>query len=186
MENFLSALSFALNLIFLMYFIWPISSTTFVNFIFTKFCFHICKKVHHSSIQYFKMKIRRHYRPWAPQSCGVRNGATMSLECFNCQFIPGFMWNLELKFKTPPADVGSRHEKIRVTSDPFRNMDSKSNFFLLTYFHDNVTTWKRLYLSVVCCCRVLFLSSFTVVVDLSKSTNCLHFHALIYSKYDVM
>ena len=25
-----------------------------------------------------------------------------------------------------------------------------------------------------------------VVVDLSKSTTCLHFHALIYSKYDVV
>ena len=50
----------------------------------------------------------------------------------------------------------------------------------------NVTTWKWWYLSVICCCRVLFLSSFTVVVDLSKSTTCLHFHALIYSKYDVM
>ena len=25
-----------------------------------------------------------------------------------------------------------------------------------------------------------------VVVDLSKSTTCLHFHALIYSKYDIV
>ena len=50
----------------------------------------------------------------------------------------------------------------------------------------NVTTWKWLYLSVICCCRVLFLSSFTVGVDLSKSTTCLHFHALIYSKYDIV
>ena len=50
----------------------------------------------------------------------------------------------------------------------------------------NVTTWKQWYLSVICCCRVLFLSSFMVVVDLSKSMTCLHFHALIDSKYDVM
>ena len=50
-----------------------------------------------------------------------------------------------------------------------------------------VTTWrKRLYLSVICCCRVLFLSSFMVVVGLSKSTTCLHFHTFIYSKYDVI
>ena len=33
---------------------------------------------------------------------------------------------------------------------------------------------------------VLFLSSFTVVVDWSKSTTCLHFYTLIYSKYDVV
>ena len=33
--------------------------------------------------------------------------------------------------------------------------------------------------------RVLFLSSFTVVVDWSKSTTCLQFHTLIYSKYDI-
>ena len=50
----------------------------------------------------------------------------------------------------------------------------------------NVTTWKRLYLSVACCCGVLFLSSFMVGVDLSKSMTCLHFHALIYSKYDIV
>ena len=57
----------------------------------------------------------------------------------------------------------------------------KNNF---TYF--NVTTWKQLDLSVICCCRVLFLSSFMVGVDLSKSMTCLHFHALIYSKYDIV
>ena len=33
--------------------------------------------------------------------------------------------------------------------------------------------------------RVLFLSSFTLVVDWSKSLTCLHFHTLIYSKYDI-
>ena len=33
---------------------------------------------------------------------------------------------------------------------------------------------------------VLFFSSFTVVVDLSKSMTCLHFHTLIYSKYDIV
>ena len=53
-------------------------------------------------------------------------------------------------------------------------------------FGANVTIWKQLYLSVVLCCRVLFLSSFTVVVELSKSTTCLHFHSFIYSKYDVI
>ena len=33
--------------------------------------------------------------------------------------------------------------------------------------------------------RVLFLSFFMVVVDLSKSMTCLHFHTFIYSKYDI-
>ena len=46
----------------------------------------------------------------------------------------------------------------------------------------DVTRKIYLYLSFVWC-RVLFLSSFTVGVDLSKSTTCLHFHTLIYSKY---
>ena len=41
-------------------------------------------------------------------------------------------------------------------------------------------------LSFVWCSTVLFLSSFTVVVGLSKSTTCLHFHTFIYSKYDVV
>ena len=53
-------------------------------------------------------------------------------------------------------------------------------------FYSYVRRQKRLYLSVVCCCRVLFLSSFMVGVDISKSTTCLHFHALIYSKYDIV
>ena len=44
----------------------------------------------------------------------------------------------------------------------------------------NVTP--KIYLSFIWS-RVLFLSSFTVVVDLSKSTTCLHFHSFIYSKY---
>ena len=47
----------------------------------------------------------------------------------------------------------------------------------------NVTEQDKLILSFVWCSRVLFLSSFTVGVNLSKSTTCLHFHTLIYSKY---
>ena len=47
----------------------------------------------------------------------------------------------------------------------------------------NVT--QKIYLSFVWS-RVLFLSSFMVVVDLSKWTTCLHFHTFIYSKYDIV
>ena len=47
-------------------------------------------------------------------------------------------------------------------------------------FHRNLT--RKIYLSFVWS-RVLFLSSFTVVVDLSKSMTCLHFHSFIYSRY---
>ena len=64
-----------------------------------------------------------------------------------------------------------------------------ANSFLTCFtglIRSSVTTWKRLYLSVVCCCRVLFLSSFMVVVDLSNSMTCLHFNALICSKYDIV
>ena len=47
----------------------------------------------------------------------------------------------------------------------------------------NVTKREKLILlSFIWCSRVLFLSSFTVVVKLSKSMTCLHFHSFIYSR----
>ena len=52
--------------------------------------------------------------------------------------------------------------------------------FELDNIYSNVI-WK-IYLSFVWS-WVLSLSSFTVVVDLSKPMTCLHFHSLIYSKY---
>ena len=51
------------------------------------------------------------------------------------------------------------------------------------YFQSYCNT--TIYLSFVWC-RVLFLSSFTVVVDLSKSTTCLHSYISIYSKICIM
>ena len=62
----------------------------------------------------------------------------------------------------------------------------KNNCKIIDWCGLSVTIWKRLYLSVVFCCRVLFLSSFMVVVELSKSMTCLHFHSFIYFKYDVV
>ena len=57
-------------------------------------------------------------------------------------------------------------------------------FYIWGITSDSYVTWK-IYLSFVWC-RFLFLSSFMVVVDLSKSMTCLHFHTLIYSKYDIV
>ena len=45
------------------------------------------------------------------------------------------------------------------------------------FYLANINETRKIYLSFVWS-RVLFLSSFTVVVDLSKSTTCLHFHSL--------
>ena len=91
----------------------------------------------------------------------------------------------------PPDDSYCKNMWLRTMCCLQSKFEPITHFPLLTKHHPpilgaNVTTWKQLYLSVVCCCRVLFLPSFTVGVDLSKSTTCLHFHALIYSKYDIV
>ena len=57
----------------------------------------------------------------------------------------------------------------------------KTSYKLLSLFICNQMR-NLILLSFIWCSRVLFLSSFTVVVELSKSMTCLHFHSFIYSK----
>ena len=58
----------------------------------------------------------------------------------------------------------------------------KTHIYILKH---NVSLIKLMDLSYVSS-GVLFCSSFTVVVDLSQPMTCLHFHTLIYSKYDIV
>ena len=58
--------------------------------------------------------------------------------------------------------------------------------FYITKNDGNVTRWIVITYLIHPVKTFLFLSSFTVVVDWSKSTTFLHFHTLIYSKYDIV
>ena len=97
----------------------------------------------------------------------------------NCLSLSTIHHNSQFTFKTvlPLSNLAQRLS--------FRFF-SKGRHLSKIWLGANVTIWNWLYLSVIFCCRVLFLSSFTVIVDWSKSTTCLHSHTLIYSKYDII